>query len=217
MTEAGPAGDAGEIVVLNGAPRSGKSSIAAVIQETFEGPWMNLGVDVFSRLVTPPRYRPGIGLRPGGERPDVEALIPFLYAALYESIAAHSRHGLNVVVDVGHHDGYSTPRGVLVDAARRLEGLPALLVGVRCPLPVIMQRRDEGSADSPAVYETSGPGGVVPQPVIRWQREVHRPGIYDLEVDTSILAPHECADMVRTRLQSGPPPSAFRRLREIGR
>jgi chloramphenicol 3-O-phosphotransferase len=44
---------AGWVVVLNGAPRSGKSSIAAVIQETFDGPWMNLGVDVFSRQVTP--------------------------------------------------------------------------------------------------------------------------------------------------------------------
>jgi chloramphenicol 3-O phosphotransferase len=73
---------AGQIVVLNGAPRSGKSSIAAVIQETFDGPWLNLGVDVFCQHVTPPRLRPGIGLRPGGgERSDIEALIPALYAA----------------------------------------------------------------------------------------------------------------------------------------
>jgi chloramphenicol 3-O phosphotransferase len=98
----------GRIVVLNGAPRSGKSSIASAIQERFARPWMNLGVDVFARGVTPPRYRPGIGLRPGGERPEVEALVPVFYAALYESVAAHSRLGLNVVVDVGHHDAYST-------------------------------------------------------------------------------------------------------------
>ncbi len=39
--------------MLNGPPRSGKSSIVKVIQETFEGPWMNLGVDIFSRCVTP--------------------------------------------------------------------------------------------------------------------------------------------------------------------
>jgi chloramphenicol 3-O phosphotransferase len=45
----------GRIVVLNGTPRSGKSSIVAVIQETFEGPWMNLGVDVFVEGVTPAR------------------------------------------------------------------------------------------------------------------------------------------------------------------
>src|SRR2546423_15008037 len=51
----------GQIVILNGAPRSGKSSIVAVIQDTFDGPWMNLGVDVFVRTVTPKRYRPGLG------------------------------------------------------------------------------------------------------------------------------------------------------------
>jgi chloramphenicol 3-O-phosphotransferase len=40
----------GWIVLLNGAPRSGKSSIVDVIQETFDGPWLNLGVDVFSQV-----------------------------------------------------------------------------------------------------------------------------------------------------------------------
>lgn len=63
----------GQIVILNGTPRSGKSSIAAAIQNTFEGVWMNLGVDWFKQM-TPNRYQPGIGLRPGGERPDLEPL-----------------------------------------------------------------------------------------------------------------------------------------------
>src|SRR6476620_11363797 len=117
----------GQIVVLNGAPRSGKSSIVAAIQETFDGTWVNLGVDRYMQI-TPARYQPGIGLRPGGERPDLEPLIATMYAALYESIAAHSRLGLNVVVDVGHHDAYSAPLHVLADAARRLDRLPVLLV-----------------------------------------------------------------------------------------
>lgn len=201
--------------MLNGPPRSGKSSIAAVIQETFDGPWMNLGVDVFGQHVTPPRYRPGIGLRPGGGRPDIEALIPALYAAFYESVAAHSRQGLNVVVDVGHHDAHSVPRGVLPDAARRLRGLPALLVGVRCPVEVIMRRRDAGQPGREGRYATSGPRGEVPGPVLRWQRSVHRPGIYDLEVDTSVLSPGAAAALVRERL-AGPPPTAFARLADAG-
>ena len=54
----------GRIIVLNGAPRSGKSSIARAIQASFDGVWMNLGVDVFDREVKPQLYRPGIGLRP---------------------------------------------------------------------------------------------------------------------------------------------------------
>jgi chloramphenicol 3-O phosphotransferase len=202
----------GRVVILNGAPRSGKSSIVEAIQETFEGPWMNLGVDVFCRSVTPPRYRPGIGLRPGGGRPEVEALIPALYAALYDSVAAHSRHGLNVVVDVGHHDAYSTRLHVLPDAARRLDGVPVLLVGVLCPVEVIMQRRIAGQPGREGQYAASIADEAIPEPVLRWQEEVHIPGIYDLEVDTSAMSPVQCAAMIRQRLDEGPPPSAFRRL-----
>jgi chloramphenicol 3-O phosphotransferase len=195
----------GQIVILNGAPRSGKSSIAAVIQNTFEGVWMNLGVDRFKQM-TPERYQPGIGLRPGGERPNLEPLIVILYRAMYEAIALHSRLGLNVVVDVGHHDAYSVPRGILPNCARRLKGLPVLFVGVRCPIEVVMERRlatwHVGYADD----------GSVPKPVSLWQQAVHVPGIYDLEVDTSVLSSEECAALIRQRLEEGLPPSAFQRL-----
>jgi chloramphenicol 3-O phosphotransferase len=202
----------GQIIVLNGAPRSGKSSIVAVIQETFEGPWMNLGADSFVRSVTPERYRPGVGLRPGGERPELEALVPVLFAAMYDSIAAHSRLGLNVVVDVGHHDAYAIPRNILFESARRLKGLPVLFVGVRCPIDVIMQRRNAGQPAREGEYATGSTGEPIPPPVRLWQREVHIPGIYDLEVDTSLLSPEECAEVIRRRLEQGPPPSAFQRL-----
>lgn len=202
----------GRIVILNGAPRSGKSSIVAAIQETFPEPWLNLGVDVFVREVTPSRCQPGIGLRPGGERPDLEPLVAAMYAALYEAIAAHSRLGLNVVVDAGHHDSYSEPRHILIDCARRLAGLPVLFVGVRCPIAVIMQRRNAGQPGREGQYVTGSPEEPIPEPVRRWQEEVHIPGIYDLDVDTSLLDPAECAATIRRRLEDGPPPAAFRRI-----
>jgi chloramphenicol 3-O phosphotransferase len=207
-----PMSEPGQIVILNGAPRSGKSSIVAAIQETFDGPWMNLGVDVFARHATPPRFRPGIGLRPGGERPEIEALIPTLYAAFYDTVAAHSRRGLNVVVDVGHHDAYSAPLQVLSSAARQLHELPVLFVGVRCPVEVIMQRRDTGQPGREEVYEASTSDGAIPEPVRRWQDEVHKPGIYDFEVDGSAMTPAQCAESIQRRLQQGPAPLAFRPL-----
>ena len=147
----------GQIIILNGTPRSGKSSIAAAIQQTFDGVWINLGVDRFMQM-TPSKYLPGIGLRPGGERPDLEPLVLTLYRAMYESIAAHSRLGLNVVVDVGHHDAYAIPRGILPDCARRLRGLPVWFVGVHCPhrdhhgAPArhVGRRQRRRRADSPA-------------------------------------------------------------------
>ena len=199
----------GQTIILNGAPRSGKSSIASVIQETFDGVWMNLGVDLFGGQATPPRYRPGIGLRPGGERQDLEPLIPVLYAAMYESVAAHSRLGLNVVVDVGHHDAYATPRGILADSARRLAGLPVLFVGVRCPIEVIMERRNVVQPGRERQYLIGTPDEPIPAPVRLWQDEVHIPSIYDLEVDTSRLTPEQCADVIRERLADGAPGTAL--------
>ncbi|RYG46012.1 chloramphenicol phosphotransferase [bacterium] len=196
--------DPGRIVILNGAPRAGKSSIVAAIQAGFEGVWMNLGVDLWVQA-TPPAFRPGLGLRPGGERPDLEPLVAVSYAALYESVAAHSRLGLNVVIDVGHHDP-----AVLADCARRLSGLPVLFVGVRCPIETIMARRNAG-ADG--LYAKGTAEEPVPAPVRRWQDGVHRPGIYDLEVDTSTMSPSACAEAIGRLLKEGiPAPTAFERL-----
>jgi chloramphenicol 3-O phosphotransferase len=207
----------GQIVILNGVQRSGKTSIAHVIQETFPGIWMNVGADAHIKC-TPPAFRPGVGLRPQSpewattvpERVSLEVLeeyVPVLYAALYDSVAAHSRLGLNVVMDVGHHDAYSQPLRMLPDCARRLAGLPVLFVGVRCPIDVLWVRRratwgqvrdevDDGVRDSVHL-------GV---------KAVHAHGDYDLEVDTSVQSPGECAARIRERLEDGPPGSRFAEL-----
>src|SRR5579863_3629863 len=166
----------GQIVILNGAPRSGKTSIAHALQERGPGVWVNLGVDASTNSL-PERFRPGIGLRPGGERPDLEDLVVTLYAALWDSVAAHAQLGLNVVVDVGIHEGYSASRHIARGAALRLQGLPVLVVGVLCPITVIWERRREswaqdfGDADDQTVAA-----------VDRWQSAVHVPFAYDLEV-----------------------------------
>ncbi|MFK4086534.1 chloramphenicol phosphotransferase CPT family protein [Kribbella sp. NPDC020789] len=193
----------GRVVILNGAPRSGKSSIARVIQDTFDGVWMNLGVDHYQQM-TPEHLRPGIGLRPGGERPELEPLIVNWYAALYDAIAAHSRLGLNVVVDAVHHDSYSTSLGILPACARRVAGLPVWFVGVRCPIDVVLERRR-------ATWGGVGynQAGTVADPVALWEEAVHTPGVYDVEVDTSVLSADECAEVIRGRMESGVAPAAF--------
>lgn len=195
----------GRIVILNGAPRSGKSSIAAALQA--RQAWINLGVDAEMRTL-PAALMPGIGLRPGGERPDLEAVIPALFLALYDSIAAHARRGFDVVADVGHHDFYSLPLGILPACARLLVSLDVLFVGVHCPVDVIMARRNA----NPNGY-VGGDG--VPEPVQHWQDAVHVPGIYDLEVDTGAMTPEACADAIEGALAAPPRPSAFARLAQL--
>ncbi len=117
----------GRIIILNGAPRSGKSSIAHALQAS--GPWINLGVDA-AVATTPPALRPGIGLRPGGERPDLEPAVRRLYGALFAAIAAHADAGFDVVSDLGLHDSYSQPLGIRADMLHRLSAFHLLLVGV---------------------------------------------------------------------------------------
>ncbi len=195
----------GCIVILNGAPRSGKSSIARVMQTTIPGVWINFGVDALMQM-TPEALRPGIGLRPGGERPDLEPHVKTLFGALFNAVGAMARAGVNVVADLGIHDFYSQRLGILDEAVRRLSGMPVLLVGVHCPIDVIMARRNADSHGG--FYET---GDVAPLTVTRWSA-VHEPGIYDLELDSSKLSPEESAAGIATLLQAWPRPTALERL-----
>ena len=77
-----------------------------------------------------------------------------------------------------------------------------------------LERRNAGQAGREGEYATGSTAEPIPPPVRLWQREVHVPGIYDLEVDTSLLSAEECAELIRRRLEDGPPASAFRQLAE---
>ena len=207
----------GQVIILNGTPRSGKSSIATAIQEASDELWVNLGADWYIRI-TPEQYRPGVGLRPAGiekmeekpfaQRKKIEPLVPVMYAAMYESMSAHSRLGLNVVTDVGHHDDYASPQGILYNCARRMEGLPVLFVGVRCPVKIVWERRRNTWLKEQEIPDGTPP----PYSVHRWNHEVHKPGIYDLEVDTAKMGPEECGQEILRHLKHGPQPTAFKRL-----
>lgn len=196
----------GRIVILNGVPRSGKSSIARAMQAHLPGHWINLGVDAQNASL-PQALMPGIGLRPGGEMPELEPHVVRLYLALYDAIAAHARQGFDVVADLGHHDVYSRPLGILPACARRMEGLDVLFVGVYCPIEEIMRRRN---ANPQGGFYAAG--DTVPPPVQRWQDAVHVPGIYDLTVDTGTMSADDCVAAIAALLADPPTERAFATL-----
>jgi chloramphenicol 3-O phosphotransferase len=186
----------GKIIILNGTSSSGKTCIVRVLQNILVEPYLEAGIDKFIWML-PPRYL---------ERPlwdDVLGLADHageaghtLVAGMHQAIEALSRTGNNVIAD-----HVLVEPAWLSDIAGRLFELPAYFVGVRCPMEVLenreRQRKNRTLGQARLQYEL-----------------VHIPGIYDLEVYTSRFTPEECAAQIKAHIYSGPPPFAFRLIKD---
>jgi chloramphenicol 3-O phosphotransferase len=186
----------GTIILLNGASSSGKTSILSALQDLLPEPYLNAGIDKFIWML-PERYleRPlwddvlGLATEAGqmGHR---------LFSAMHQAVALLSRAGMNVVAD-----HVLVEPAWVAQCAALLADLPAYLVGVRCPLDVLEEREK--------IRKNRTLGQAAAQFPL-----VHANCIYDLEVDTSQLTPHECARQIQARIQDGSGPQALKLLRQ---
>jgi chloramphenicol 3-O phosphotransferase len=187
----------GTIIILNGASSSGKTSILKALQELLEEPYVDAGLDKFLWML-PERYleRPlwddvlGLADRAG-------PLGHQLVSGMHQAIVALSLAGINVIAD-----HVLVEPDWLLQCIRLFSPLPAFFVGVCCPLE-ILERREQLRRN-----RTWG------QARVQYDL-VHAHGIYDLDVDTSISSPEECARQIRGRIRSGEPPFAFKRLKTL--
>lgn len=190
----------GQVVILNGMPRSGKTTIASAIQNRFPGLWISLCTDMprSEQKAVRSTEDPGTAFEPP---------ISPVHAALYEAIALYSRMGLNVVADFGLNGRPTRPPGLLTNCARRLSSYPVLLVGIRdLSSDTARDRRRDGTAGQ-ALFRRADDATPFLTPA--WQR----PGLYDMELDTDVLTPIECADAILERLDRGiPRPTALERV-----
>ena len=184
----------GKIIFINGASSSGKTSIVHALQNLLEEPYLEAGIDKFIFML-PERYldRPlwddvlGLATKAGsaGHR---------LVGGMHRAIRELSLAGMNVIAD-----------HVLVEAAwaqdcaELFSDLPAYLVGIQCPLEVLEQR------------ERSRKNRTFGQAKLQFE-VIHKFVLYDLEVDTSLISPDECAQRIRARLSE--PAQAFRQMRQ---
>ena len=115
---------------------------------------------------------------------------------MHHAIAELSRAGNNVLVD-----HVLVEPGWVAECAALFADLPAYLIGVRCPLEVLVER------------ERSRRNRTLGQAAAQYPL-VHAHGVYDFEVDTSLLEP---AGMCRAGGQPSwhldAPPRAFEILR----
>jgi chloramphenicol 3-O phosphotransferase len=135
-------------------------------------------------------------MRPGWSRGD-EAVPEGLAMnfALHHSVAVLAKSGWDVILEhVLVNPVY------LKDCVDRLVDYPVLFVGVRCPVEVL-ERRERERGDRKI--------GIAREQTDR----IHAHGIYDIEVDTSLRDPTQCALQIQQHLADGRPLTAFRRLK----
>jgi chloramphenicol 3-O phosphotransferase len=182
----------GRVIVLQGTSSSGKTTLAAAVQDRLLATgacWIVTGVDEwFAHL---PRAWTGIDDRRG---PHADDGIVFdtrggfemrmgevgraLLRAYRASVGAMAREGINVIVDDS-----MLREEEWVSWQQATDGLDVLWVRVHLDLGVVEAR------------ERARPDRVLG--MARWQYDlVHRFATYDVEVDTGALGPDEAAAVV---------------------
>ena len=202
---------AGKVILLNGSSSAGKTTTARMVQQIRPSPIQYMALDQF-RDGLPDRYRglnspagtPGsLGLNVvpvstgAGRGTDIRfgEVGRRMLAGMRRAIAAFAADGNDVVVD----DLLLEP-SFLTDYLDVLEGIDVLFVGVRCDLDTI-ERREAGRP------------GRFPGTAAVHHTRVHEGCLYDIEVDTAVMTPRECAGAILAAEQKPSVPGAFERLR----
>jgi chloramphenicol 3-O phosphotransferase len=179
------------IIVLNGTSSSGKTTLAKALQRHLPDPLLAIGIDtvVFAlpgRWLDPPGWHEVFRYAEEGDSLTITAgpLGDRLVAGLHRMVAGLADLGWDVVVDHVLLDA-----GWVRDAAATLAPYPLLSVGVRCPLAEVVRREatrgDRTLGQARAQFES-----------------VHAHAGYDIEVDTSLATPDECAATIADALTS---------------
>ena len=177
-----------QVIVLNGASSSGKTSIARCLQAMLMTPWLLLGIDDLIRAM------PDEGIQDGsllhiGESGEVEVGPGWrsLEASWYIGVAAIAASGTGVIVDEVFLDGGGGQERIRA----ALGGLQVLWVGVKCHPAAVARAREALRPDRVAGMAES-------QAAI-----VHEGVVYDMVVDTSDASSESCAARIIDQLRQG--------------
>jgi chloramphenicol 3-O phosphotransferase len=161
------------VVLLNGPPSSGKTTLARALSEVLRPPHFHLSLDDFRR-----GYPDEIWLHDDGSR-FRQVMIGYLGALRAMALA-----GNDVVAEA------VVTRDRLASYLDTFDGLSVVFVGVRCSLEVAVDREARRSDRLKGPVE-------LPEDAFE---AVHSHGAYDVEVDTSNTSASDVADYLATQL-----------------
>lgn len=166
-----------DLIVLNGASSTGKSSIARQLQLVLPESFLAFSVDTFVDALpqTSATEQQGIVVADDGVV-SVDQEFRRLEAGWYRGLAAIARSGVGVIIDEVFLGGARSQRHL----ESALSDLAVAWIGVRCDLEVAVARE--------AARRDRTPGMAQSQATI-----VHQGVHYDLEVDTTASTAQACA------------------------
>ena len=182
------------IILLNGTSSSGKTTIAKALQQIMDSPYLHVPIDSFEDMM-PDRERLG-----GVEAFPWQSVFNRMLSGFHHSVAALAAAGNNLIVDHLLIQGRE-PANWLTECVDLLAPFTVYFIGVHCPLEEL-RRREQARGDR-------GEG------LAEWQLGcVHRHGVYDLEVDTSVLSAEQCALSIKELVERDASPQALISLRQ---
>ena len=174
-----------QLIILNGASSSGKTTLCKKLQEVLDEPYIHLEEDRFVFNTYHDRFIDG----------ETGPLI-FQKTMLgyYRSLKAFLSAGHNVLADTGFY----TPE-LLAELVRELSTEKVWLVGVQCDLAEL-ENREHARGDRQI--------GLAKEQ----HTSIHAGAIYDMEIDTSIASVDECALAIKAKVSGTTSPKALKQL-----
>jgi len=178
------------IVLLNGVGSAGKSSIARALQAITAAPFLHVQMDSFLDMLPDALQDHADGFSYETVQRDGKPSVVIRTGAVGEKTLRGMRHAIAAMAGQGNDlivDDVLC-NGELSDYVELLSAFDLHLVGVMAPLEVLEAREAKRPDRLPGLA--------------RWQYERVHAGIdYDLEIDTSVLTPLECARHIQQRFQ----------------
>lgn len=173
----------GQVVLLNGASSSGKSTLSRQLLRDFPNPWFHMAVDMFGAMRAEDQTH---RLQPTA----LTEVLRRTRAGFHRAVAGMAMAGNDIVMDHVLGEAWR-----LQDLLTVMGSIDVVFVGVHCGFAEL-QRREAARGDR-------HPGAAASH-----IQHVHAHGMYDVEVDTSTATTEDCSARIRQYLAEHPAPSA---------
>jgi len=175
MEDAASSTRPGRVVLLNGPPSCGKTSLAVALQRTLAEPWFHLSLDDFRAGYPQERWIADDG-----------SLFEPIMLGYLGSLRQLALAGINLLAEAVMSPNR---RDLYADTFR---GLPVVVVGVHCTYDEALRREQ---------LRPDRQGGPMELPLEAFTA-VHSAMDYDLEVDTTAMSSESLARQLATRLET---------------